>query len=131
MTIKNIKKNISAENEMVVTKAEITNANIPVENTQNYDKDKSVKFTIENFFDETDRKTQTATLQMPLSELVRIGFLTANYYDVDDVDDIIQDLTNYINNKVKLKFEIVSSIPTVATAREKQNYIFLKPFNAN
>ena len=47
------------------------------------------------------------------------------------VDSIISDLTDYINNKVKLKFEIVSSIPSVATAREKQNYIFLKPFNAN
>lgn len=131
MTIKNIRKNVSAEDEMVVTKAEITNATISVGQNDNYNKDRSVKFTIENFFDETNRKTQTATFNMPLSELVRIGFLTAHYYDIADVDGIIQDLTDYINNKVKLKFEIVSSMPTVATAREKQNYIFLKPFNAN
>lgn len=131
MTIKNIRKNVSAEDEMVVTKAEITNATISVGQNDNYSKDRSVKFTIENFFDETNRKTQTATFNMPLSELVRIGFLTSHYYDIEDVDDIIQDLTDYINNKIKLKFEIVSSIPTVATAREKQNYIFLKSFNAN
>ena len=131
MTIKNIKKNVSAEDEMLVTKAEITNATISVEQNANYDKDRSVKFTIENFFDETNRKTQTATLVVPLKELVRIGFLTANYYTKTNVDSIISDLTDYINNKVKLKFEIVSSIPSVATAREKQNYIFLKPFNAN
>ena len=131
MTIKNIKKNVSAEDEMVVTKAEITNATISVGQNENYSKNRVVKFTAENFFDETNRKTQTATLTIPLSELVRIGFLTANYYDIEDVDDIIQDLTDYINNKIKLKFEIVASKPSVAIAKEKQNYIFLKPFNAN
>lgn len=56
MTIKNIRKNVSAEDEMVVTKAEITNATISVGQNDNYSKDRSVKFTIENFFDETTEK---------------------------------------------------------------------------
>ena len=128
MTIKNTKKNISAENEYIITKVANT-APTKDNNVSNFKTDQKIKFTKEKFYKDGDKESATAlTATIPLTELVRLGYLENNYYTKD-----------YIDAHIKLHYEILQSMPNMTNKQwaesvrsaQKQNYIFLVPFSTN
>ncbi len=131
MTIKNIKKNISAEPEHIVTN--ITNENVnPSQNaTQgsgNFNKNLAIEITRENFYDEENRDQRVSTIIIPLSELVRIGYLQNQYYTKADIETIrgqyydsttsdaryvlIEYLENNYDNKTTTETKINNKVET-------------------
>ena len=91
MTIKNIKKNISAEPEHIVTNITSQESNPPQNATQgagNFNKNLAIEITKENFYNEENRDTRVATIIIPLSELVRIGHLQSQYYTKTEIEGI-------------------------------------------
>lgn len=131
MTIKNTKKNVSAENDNVVYNVTSVTPQATT-NTDNFAADQTITITYFNFFDDEaiedgDTPTQ-ATITVPVSELVRLGYLEENYYDKD-----------YIDARVTPHFEVLQSVPNktpkqwAQDVREanKTNYIFLVPFGNN
>lgn len=91
MTIKNIKKNISAEPEHIVTNVVNKDSN-PTQNatqgTGNFTKNLAIEITRENFYDEENKDQRVTTIIVPLSELVRIGHLQNQYYTKTEIEGI-------------------------------------------
>lgn len=85
MTIKNTRKNISAEPEFVVTDIETedkTQSSSSSSNKNNFQKDIAIKVIAECFYEEDDYKRKVLReIIIPISELVRLEYLKDNYYD--------------------------------------------------
>lgn len=91
MTIKNTKKNISAEPEHIVTNVVNKNSAPPQNATQgvgNFSQNLAIEITRENFYNEENRDQRVTTIIIPLSELVRIGHLQDQYYTKNDIENI-------------------------------------------
>ena len=90
MTIKNTKKNISAEPEFVVTDVETEEKNQDSnsqQNKNNFQKDIGIKIIAECFYDEEDYKRKVLKeIIIPISELVRLEYLKDKYYDKAHID---------------------------------------------
>lgn len=131
MTMKSAKKNISAENEYVVTNVQNTAA-AKNNNVSNFRTNQVIKVAKDNFYDETDRKHNETNIEVPLSELVRLGYLEDQYYN-----------KQYIDAHIKIHIKILNSRPypndndwATKWARDvrladQTNYIFLVSFPAN
>lgn len=131
MTIKNTRKNISAEDEFIVTNVTNTAAT-KANNKSNFSTNQKLKIKKEKFYDETNRYTTQPEIEIPLSELVRLGYLEDNYYN-----------KNYIDAHIKIHIKILQSRPYpndnnwakkwAADVRiaDQTNYIFLVAFPSN
>ena len=118
MTIKNTKKNISAENGEIVQNLAITTPS-KANAKSNFSNNQKVTITFMDFFEEGNQP-RSVSVNIPTSELVRLGYLEDQYYTKAQVDA-----------KIKLHYEVVNAVPTAASVRqaEKTNYIFLVPFS--
>lgn len=137
MTIKNTKKNISAEPGYLVvdTKLSIPNVN----NDLNFSESQKLNVTKDDFLDEEDNKRIVETHKIPLEELVRLEHLQAKYYSKIQSDERYYTKVQcderyytktYIDAHVRLRYEVVQTVPTAASVRQagKTNYIYLVAF---
>ena len=151
MTIKNLRNNISAEKGEIVKDIKITNPTPTKQNnTSNFSSNQTVQVTFMDFYEETNSPRTGDTLTIPLSELVRLGYLQDKYYGKSDLYTKTEIDTNFykktetyskseIDAHVKLHYEVLSAKPNMtnkqwaASVRQanKQNYIFLIPFSTN
>ena len=136
MTIKNSRKNISAEpGDIVLDVASNTlNKN---NNKSNYSNDLTLTITQQDFIDETGQ-SHTKTITIPISELVRLAYLQDKYYSKTEIESIrqlyytIEEIqANYYDktetdSKIKIHFDVRNSLPNKTDA--KTNYIYLIPF---
>ena len=137
MTIKNTKKNISAEPGDIVidvtsnTPSSVKQTSAVIEtsnsNNKNFTQDLKLTIKLQDFFNE-ENIAHTKDITIPLSQLVRKGHLEANYYD--KTNSYSKD---EIDNKIKLHFEVWPSTtpPTLAQVKARENYenyIFLVPY---
>lgn len=145
MTIKNTRKNISAEPDKIVTNVTGSSITLDANNANNFSSNLILTINRQSFFDETNPASETKNIVIPLKELIRLKYLEANYYNKTYINtnyytksEVYNKNETYsaaeIDSKIKLHYIVVSQKPTVAEAREKSNYIFLVPFandNAN
>lgn len=151
MTMKNLRNNISAEKGEIVKDIKITNPTPTKQNnTSNFSSNQTVQVTFMDFYEETNSPRQGDTLTIPLSELVRLGYLQDKYYVKSDLYTKTQIDNNFykksetyskseIDAHVRLHYEVLSAKPNMtnkqwaASVRQanKQNYIFLIPFSTD
>ena len=132
MTIKNTKKNISAENGEIVQNLSITTPT-KANNNSNFSTNQTVTITFMDFFEEGNQP-RTVSVAIPTSELVRLGYLQNNYYTKSQTYSKTE-----IDSKVKLHYEVLQSVPNMTNKQwaesvrqaGKQNYIFLIPFGSD
>lgn len=136
MTIKNSKKNISAEPGDIVL--DVTSNTLTTESANsNYSEDFILTITQQDFINETNQ-SHYKTITIPASELVRLAYLEDQYYDKQEIENIrrlyytINEIkANYYDktetdSKIKIHFDVRNSLPSTSSA--KTNYIYLIPF---
>ena len=106
MTIKNTKKNISAENGEIVQNLSITTPT-KANNNSNFSTNQTVTITFMDFFEEGNQP-RTVSVAIPTSELVRLGYLQNNYYTKSQTYSKTE-----IDSKIKLHYEVLQSIPNI------------------
>lgn len=138
MTIKNTKKNISAEPGHLVVDVNILTPT--VNNDLNFSDNQRIEVIKEDFLDEEDNKQEKDYLPIPLKELVRLQHLQDRYYSKVQSDERYYTKVQcderyytktYIDAHVRLRYEVVQTVPTAASVRQagKTNYIYLVAFN--
>ena len=138
MTIKNTKKNISAEPGHLVVDVNISAPT--VNNDLNFSDNQRIEVIKEDFLDEEDNKQEKDYLPIPLKELVRLQHLQDRYYSKVQSDERYYTKVQcderyytktYIDAHVRLRYEVVETVPTAASVRQagKTNYIYLVAFN--
>lgn len=138
MTIKNTKKNISAEPGHLVVDVNISAPT--VNNDLNFSDNQRIEVIKEDFLDEEDNKQEKDYLPIPLKELVRLQHLQDRYYSKVQSDERYYTKVQcderyytktYIDAHVRLRYEVVQTVPTAASVRQagKTNYIYLVAFN--
>lgn len=139
MTIKNTYQNISAEPGSVIIDLKqhedlTTTAHANNSNDYNFANDLVLDLVFLNFLPEEAEPDTSKHITVPLSQLIRKGYLEANYYNKTEVYN-----KEEIDAHVKLHYEVLQQKPNktnaawAAEVREnnKQNYIFLVPFGTN
>lgn len=137
MTIKNTKKNISAEPGHLVVDVNISEPS--VNNNLNFSTKQKIEVIKEDFLDEEDNKQLKEYLEIPLEELVRLEHLQEYYYSKVQSDERYYTKVQcderyytktYIDAHVRLRYEVVQTVPTAASVRQagKTNYIYLVEF---
>ena len=143
MTIKNIKKNISAEDKGVVTEVQ-SNTPQKANESSNFSTGQTITFTVEDLYrdDDDENNSSSASVVIPLNELVRTGFLQNNYFDKTECygkNDVYRKTETYskeeVDAHIKLHYEKLNELPDMTNKQwatsvrqaGKQNYIFLVP----
>ena len=142
MTIKNIKKNISAEDKGVVTEVQ---SNIPqkANESSNFSTGQTITFTVEDLYRDGDENNSDSTsIVIPLDELACISFIQNNYFDKTECyskNDVYKKTETYskeeVDAHIKLHYEKLNELPDMTNKQwatsvrqaGKQNYIFLVP----